>query len=83
MRRFGVYGGKYMQKQDNFIPNCCKCSWSYSNTYDKCCDENMTDDEITNYNLCFFAQWDKPCKICRNKNHSSDLCSSCIWEGKC
>ena len=72
-----------MQKQDNFIPNCSKCSWSYSDTYDKCCDENMTDDEITDHSLCFFAQWGKPCKICRNKNHSSDLCSNGLREGKC
>lgn len=77
-----------MQKQDNFNPNCNKCSWSHSDTYDKCCDENMTDDEITDHSLCFFAQWDKRCKICRVKNytvknHISARCSSCIWEGKC
>lgn len=68
-----------MQKQDNFIPNCSKCSWSYSDTYDKCGDENMTDDEMTDYSLCFFAQWGKPCKICKVKNHSLNFCSSCIW----
>lgn len=75
-----IIQGDKMQKSNYFIPNCCKCSWSYSDTYDRCCDENMQDDDITDYNLCFFAQWGKPCKICRVKTHSSDLCSSCIRE---
>lgn len=69
-----------MQKQDNFMPNCNKCSWSHSDTYDRCCDENMQDDDITDYNLCFFAQWGKPCKICSNKINKSNIC---IREGKC
>lgn len=68
-----------MQKQENFNPNCSKCSWSYSDTYDRCCDENMQNDEIIDFNLCFFAQWSKPCKICKVKNHSLNFCSSCIW----
>lgn len=68
-----------MQKQNNFIPNCSKCSWDYSDTYDRCVDESMTYDEIIDYSVCFFVRRRKPCKICKVKNHSLNFCNSCIW----
>lgn len=67
---------------DYFSPNCDMCSWRHSDTYDKCFDENATDDEIFDYSLCLFARRDKPCKICKVRYHASDFCSRCVRRDK-